>query len=338
MNKLKTLILAVVFVAAAHAQTGTSTTQAALLSSFADGQAAGSITPAYMRNFVASIVPATKTEGYFYRFGAGGAPGISTNLFANATSVGIGPVNTSPTGTLHVYDPTATTGATTLIIRTGAGQGSAYQLAIYATDGSTPYHYWSGADYKFLGSISDIGNKTGMLTSVGFRLANDRKVTWSSDTAQYGTSDIGLSRAFAGVLEVNNGTALSLRDLNVRTLSGGWTAGTEGGCNTYTDLVVDGTLNTKVTSASYNFVAADVGSWLDITAGGAWTGGRYVIVSVAANAATLASSPAAVNSTTGTFITGRGKIVNVEGGAGVADTLRFCGKGADNAMAWRALY
>lgn len=37
-------------------------------------------------------------------------------------SVGIGPSNTSPTGTLHVYDATATTGSTKATVRAGAGQ------------------------------------------------------------------------------------------------------------------------------------------------------------------------------------------------------------------------
>jgi hypothetical protein len=41
------------------------------------------------------------------------------------------------------------------------------------------------------------------------------------------------------------------------------------------------------TSASYNFVAGDVGAWLYIASGSNWTPGWYKIASVAANAATL---------------------------------------------------
>lgn len=41
------------------------------------------------------------------------------------------------------------------------------------------------------------------------------------------------------------------------------------------------------TSASYNFVAGDVGAWIYIKSGTNWTPGWYKIVSVAANAATL---------------------------------------------------
>ncbi len=44
------------------------------------------------------------------------------------------------------------------------------------------------------------------------------------------------------------------------------------------------------TSASYNFVAGDVGAWLFVKSGTNWTPGWYKIASVAANAATLTAS------------------------------------------------
>ena len=184
-------------------------------------------------------------------------------------------------------------------------------------------------------------------TNPMFSIGANGFMRWGVSNA---ASDVGLGRLAAGILKVADGTTgfgtLVAEKIGIGTTSpsarlevwgsiaGGWAAQTEGGCNTYTDLAVDGTLNTKVTSASYNFVAADVGSWLDITAGGAWTGGRYVIVSVAANAATLASSPAAVSSTTGTFVTGRGKIVFVEGATD--DTIRICRK-ASSTFGWQAM-
>lgn len=71
-----------------------------------------------------------------------------------------------------------------------------------------------------------------------------------------------------------------------------------------TDLVVDATTNTKVTSASHNFVSTDVGNLIQITAGTGWTTGFYQIVSVASNAATLDRSPAAVSTTGGTWAEG----------------------------------
>lgn len=44
------------------------------------------------------------------------------------------------------------------------------------------------------------------------------------------------------------------------------------------------------TSASYNFVAGDVGAWIYIKSGTNWTSGYYQIASVAANAATLSAA------------------------------------------------
>lgn len=68
-----------------------------------------------------------------------------------------------------------------------------------------------------------------------------------------------------------------------------------------TDLVIDGTLNTKVTSATHNFTSIDVGLVLSVSAGTGFTVGSYTISSVAANAATLSSAVGTVSSTGGTW-------------------------------------
>ncbi len=53
------------------------------------------------------------------------------------------------------------------------------------------------------------------------------------------------------------------------------------------------------TSASYNFVAGDVGAWVYIASGTNWTPGWYQIASVASNAATLSAAiGAAIQGTT----------------------------------------
>lgn len=70
------------------------------------------------------------------------------------------------------------------------------------------------------------------------------------------------------------------------------------------DLTVDATVNTKVTSASHSFVAADVGNIMAISAGAGFTTGWYQIVSVASGAATLDRSPAAVGTSGGTYAVG----------------------------------
>ncbi len=91
-------IIAILVFAAALAAPGfgqTAKTQAELLAYFADGQAAGSITPARMRDYVVSIIPATKTEGRLLRFGAANVVGLTTGLFED-TAGNIGLWNTSP--------------------------------------------------------------------------------------------------------------------------------------------------------------------------------------------------------------------------------------------------
>lgn len=54
-----------------------------------------------------------------------------------------------------------------------------------------------------------------------------------------------------------------------------------------TDAATGNTASPVVSSASYNFVAGDVGAWVFIQAGTDWIPGWYIIASVAANKATL---------------------------------------------------
>lgn len=72
----------------------------------------------------------------------------------------------------------------------------------------------------------------------------------------------------------------------------------------FTNLVVDASTNTKVTSVSYAFVATDVGTDIYISGGTGWTVGSYHVQSVSAGAATLDRSPAAVSTTGGDFLLG----------------------------------
>lgn len=75
---------------------------------------------------------------------------------------------------------------------------------------------------------------------------------------------------------------------------------------TKSDLVVDAIDNTKVSSATFTFVADHIGLLLEITAGAGWTLNEYRIVAVSAGVATLASSPAAAGTTGGTFLFNNG--------------------------------
>lgn len=68
-----------------------------------------------------------------------------------------------------------------------------------------------------------------------------------------------------------------------------------------TDLVIDATTNTDVTSAGYVFATADVGNVVNVTAGTGFTAGRYYIVSVSGVIATLDRAVGTVGSTGGTW-------------------------------------
>lgn len=67
----------------------------------------------------------------------------------------------------------------------------------------------------------------------------------------------------------------------------------------YTDLVIDGTTNTKVSSVVRPFVAGDVGKQLTISSGTGFTVGFYKVASVAAGVATLSSAVGTLSSTGG---------------------------------------
>jgi len=58
----------------------------------------------------------------------------------------------------------------------------------------------------------------------GLAFADSMGVLWSSDTTFFGVKDAGLHRASAGVLEVNNGTPGTLRDMLARLHIGSATA------------------------------------------------------------------------------------------------------------------
>jgi hypothetical protein len=68
----------------------------------------------------------------------------------------------------------------------------------------------------------------------------------------------------------------------------------------FPDLVIDGANAAKVTSASYTFVAGDVGNFLNVPAGyTGFTAGRYSISSVAGGAATLSANVGTLGQTGG---------------------------------------
>lgn len=94
------------------------------------------------------------------------------------------------------------------------------------------------------------------------------------------------------------GAVWEVRTAGSSTNGGAFVAGISS-IGTPTDLVVDASNNTKVSSAGYGFSSADVGRWIKVTGGTGWTTGSYNVLSVTTGVATLSASPAAVSTTGG---------------------------------------
>jgi len=105
---------------------------------------------------------------------------------------------------------------------------------------------------------------------------------------------------------------------------------------TYTnDLAATDASPSVLSSASYNFVAADVGNVINLTAGTNLTTGRYQIMSVAANVATLdrnCSSGGAVSATSG-YLGGACTLVDAVLEARVADNVCWVDSDAAHTLA-----
>lgn len=133
---------------------------------------------------------------------AGG--GSVANYWTSTGLTGIGPTTFVPaTGsTLQVRDATAATGATRFIVQAGAGDATGTKVVSIRNN--------TGAEYA---SITDNGTIAGQALVAGDFLANtasfslpiDFKLRWGNGYPYYSTKDIGLERAAAGVLKVNDG-------------------------------------------------------------------------------------------------------------------------------------
>jgi hypothetical protein len=150
---------------------------------------------------------------------------------AGSGSVGIGPSNTSPTGTLSVRDATPTTGNTLMTVRVGAGQSGNTQE-------------WQDAAGAVLARVSQFGGLAAQeffnLTNTFYQnganvdVSNAGMYRFSNSSSQGGTKDTGIARASAGVLEVNSGTAGTLRGLRASYVQAGGTTFTASGCSNST--------------------------------------------------------------------------------------------------------
>jgi len=142
-------------------------------------------------------------------------------IYTTGTAVCIGPVSCSAPGTLEVYDATATTGNTNLTIRAGAGQ-AATLISALASNGSTTLFKVDGSGVAWTSYFRDLADafalQTGFDSTHVLLLGSGRDIAWSSTSTFPGTIDLGFHRNAAGVLEINNGSSGTYRDLKLRNV------------------------------------------------------------------------------------------------------------------------
>jgi hypothetical protein len=109
---------------------------------------------------------------------------------------GIGPNNTAPTGTLEVYDATATTGVTRSWIREGAGQSTNEVFGVYASNGTTPLLSISSGNVG-IGTAGNINSKLTLVGDIGFASASGV------------ATNLFLTRAAAANLQLGGASAAS---------------------------------------------------------------------------------------------------------------------------------
>jgi hypothetical protein len=120
-------------------------------------------------------------------------------------------------GTVRIYDQTAVTGATSISIVAGAGQGTTNFLQFQNLAGSYQGQISSDASIS-TGTPSK--RKIGLIASIpGISASSDSVIQFrSADSLDTGSADAGLGRNAADVVEVNNGTLGTLRDLRLRSI------------------------------------------------------------------------------------------------------------------------
>jgi hypothetical protein len=288
--------------------------------------------------------------------------GVTTTYYLVATSPVI-PNNTATTYSMNIADAsftatTAPTGDTTagwlfmdgipkLKIDPVSGTLSVHGNVVSTADGSYDLGAWYATRFRNIfitgilwsagicvdpGCASSVkpGAGTGQIVLLDNSGDNFNRLTWGHEAATHPS----LKRS-GTTLQVRLGDDSAYASFTVRSTN--YTAQVEGGCGVQTDFVIDGSDTNKITSASYTFVAADVGGIFQVTAGTGFTVGDYTIASVAAGTATMDRAVGTAGSTGGTASYNRGRQVMAQGGAGVADTIRMCGKAAADTYSWVAL-
>jgi hypothetical protein len=163
------------------------------------------------RNFLSE----SSSTGVVYIQPSGGAVTIGS-LGSSGYETDI--TTSAATGTMRVFDQTASTGKTTIRIQEGAGQSTNNVLTVYS-NASSLLSFIDANGYFNSPQVQDPSVSAFSLTTTGVLLGSGQPIKWSSTTAYSGSADTGLYRNAAGVLEINNGTAGTYRDLIARNLT-----------------------------------------------------------------------------------------------------------------------
>jgi hypothetical protein len=235
----------------------------------------------------------SSTEDVALNFGvnsttAGGFAATTRNLLLGGTTDGNYKVDiqkSGSSGTLRVYDQTAVTGESDIVIRMGPSQ---------VGSGRTPFIIKRNDGISELSGIDNAGafftsNGTTRVFALGpssNAQAANLGISWSNtpdDVDQ--TKDTGLARNAAGVVEVNNGTLGVYRDLKLRAL----------------DFADGGGANGLVQSMSgndFSMFNANLGADISITTNG--SGDGQIILSSAGGVVFVNSQTPASASAAGT--------------------------------------
>jgi len=187
----------------------------------------------------------------------GGAASLtSASVIPRVSSSGVlGPSKmtcTASPATCQIYDDTAATGASTVDVRAGAGQSTMRLLGFLNNAGAVMSNIGHQGDWETYdpsnGKFKSDSAYTGQLFS------SDLAVGWNAtDDLNSLSVDAGISRNSAGVVEVNNGTPGSLRDLRARNVI--LTTSTPASAS------ATGVAGTIAWDASYIYVATSTDTW-----------------------------------------------------------------------------
>ncbi len=142
----------------------------------------------------------------------------NASIYLSSGLVGVGPTAFTPTHTFDVYNATATTGATVMSVKAGAGDTGGAR--VFQVLDNTNAFIFRVRDIEAIGrydvELSDVANlvnnsadyrlAAGGLHLAGTNTGPGRIIAWTSSDS-FGTDDTSLSRLSAAKIGIGNGTA-----------------------------------------------------------------------------------------------------------------------------------